>query len=77
MYVTWHTPPDVISFMLSVGIPQLILVTLAAWFMQGQALRDFRQRGGQMRSNFVGLGVGIAANLVIKAAFYLVSNVAG
>ena len=75
LYVAWHTPADVISFMLSVGIPQLVVVLVASRLMQGQAIAAHRLAGGAMHSNWFAMAVGIAMGLAVKALFYGVSYV--
>lgn len=70
LYVAWHTPPDVISFMLSVGFPVLIAVLVATRIMQGQAIKSHRLAGGPMHSNWFALVPGIAACLAINALSY-------
>jgi RsiW-degrading membrane proteinase PrsW (M82 family) len=75
LYVTWHTPADVISFMLSVGIPQLVVVLVATRLMQGQAIAAHRLAGGEMHSNWFALAAGIAIGMSVKALLYGVSYV--
>ena len=75
LYVAGHTPPDVISFMLSVGIPQLVVVLVASRLMQGQAIGAHRRAGGEMHSNWFAMAIGIAIDLAFKALSYGVSYV--
>jgi hypothetical protein len=70
LYVAWHTPADVISFMLSVGFPQLITVLVATRIVQGQAITAHRLAGGQMHSNWFAVAPSVAVSLVTKALFY-------
>jgi len=75
LYVAWHTPPDFISFMLSVGIPQLVVVLVASRLMQGKAIAAHRLAGGEMQSSWFAIAVGIAMGLAVKALSYGVSYV--
>jgi len=70
LYVAWHTPPDLISFQLSVGIPQLVAVLCAVRYCQGRAIATYRAAGGKFRSGWFAFAVGVVANVSIKVVFY-------
>ena len=70
LYVAWHTPPDFLSFQLSVGIPQLIASCLAAWYLQGSLLNGHRSFGGAFRSKWFAFGIALLCNASINLLFY-------
>jgi amino acid permease len=70
LYMTWTTPPDFLSFMLAVGLPQLIAVLAVSQVTQGKVIAMHRTAGGAFRSNWFALTVGIAANLLITALLW-------
>jgi len=70
LYVAWHTPPDIISFQITVGIPQFVVVCLAAWYLQGALLNSHRSFGGVFRSKWFAFGIAILCNASIKVLFY-------
>lgn len=73
LITAWHTPPDFLSFMLSVGIPQIAVTVLAAWNLQAALFAAHHAVGGSFRSVAFALAVGIIANVVIKGLFYGIS----
>ena len=73
LYVAWNTPPDLISAMLSIGIPQLVIILISVKMMQGSVLSLHMENDGKFRSNRHALAIGIAVNLLIKAGFYGIS----
>ena len=73
LVAAWHTPPDFLSFMLSVGLPQIAVVLLAAWNLQAHALAAHRTVGGKFRSLWFAFLIGAAVNAVIKGFFYGIS----
>jgi len=75
LWVAWHTPPDFLSFQLSVGIPQLVVALLAASLLHGTLLSAHREAGGAFRSKWFAFGIGVFSNLAIKALFYALSSV--
>lgn len=73
LFSTWHTPPDFLSFMLFVGIPQIAVVVAAAWALQAAVLSSHRAAGGKLRSLWFALVPGVVANVSIKVLFYGIS----
>lgn len=73
LITAWHTPPDFLSFMLSVGIPQITVTVLAAWNLQAALFAAHRVVGGSFRSVAFAFVVGFIANVVIKGLFYGIS----
>lgn len=75
LFTAWNTPTDFLSFMLSVGIPQITVVSLAAWNLQAALLSMHRSVGGKLRSLWFAFFVGASVNAVIKILFYGISFV--
>ena len=75
LYATWKTPPDFISFMLMVGLPQLVAVLVVSQILQGRAIATHRSAGGAIASNWFALVVAIAGNILVTAAVYVLSYV--
>lgn len=73
LFIAWHTPSDFLSFMLSVGMPQIAVTVLAAWNLQAALIAAHHAAGGSFRSVVFALVVGVIANVVIKGLFYGIS----
>lgn len=73
LFSTWNTPPDVLSFMLSVGVPQIAVVVLIAWNLQANLFASHKAAGGAFRSVWFAFVPGVIANVTIKGLFYGIS----
>ena len=68
--VASRTPPDLISSLLGIGIPQFLLALAVLKFTRYGEFSEHALSGGLLRSNWQALAVGLAANLVLKSLFY-------
>ena len=73
LFSAWNTPPDIVSFLLSIGLPQTTIVVLAAWNLQTTLFSIHRSTGGKFRSVWFALIPGAIANIAIKGLFYGIS----
>lgn len=73
LFSAWHTPPDFLSFMLSVGLPQIAVVVLAAWNLQANVFAAHRYIDGKFRSLWFAFAIGALVNVAIKGLFYGIS----
>jgi ABC-type Na+ efflux pump permease subunit len=71
--VATRTPPDLISSLLSIGIPQFLLVLVVLRLTRFGDFSEHALGGGAWRSNWHAFTVGFAANLLLKALFYCTS----
>jgi hypothetical protein len=68
LVAAWYTPPDLISQLLSVGIPQLVLVLFAKRWLQGPSIGS---PPVLFRSNWLAVGVGVLGNVATKVLFFV------
>jgi hypothetical protein len=73
LVVASRTPPDLISFVLGIGIPQLLLVLAVLRFTRFGNFSEHASSGGAVRSNWQAFAVGLAASLLLKTLFYCTS----
>jgi hypothetical protein len=67
------TPSDVISSLISIAIPQLLLVLAILKLTRLGDFAEHKLNGGAMRSSWHALVVGLASNLLIAALFLCAS----
>jgi hypothetical protein len=70
LVVASRTPPDLISSLLGIGIPQFLLVLAILRLTRYGDFSEHALSGGLLRSNWYALAIGLASNLLMKAFFY-------
>ena len=73
LVVASRTPPDLISSLLIVGIPQFLLVLAVLRLTRFGDFSGHVFSGAAVRSNWQAFVVGVTVNLLLKASFYCTS----
>ncbi|WP_442037127.1 hypothetical protein [Pseudoduganella sp. RAF19] len=68
--VASRTPPDLISSLLGIGIPQFLLVLAVLRLTRYGDFSGGASIGAELRSNWHAFGIGFAVNLLLKGLFY-------
>ncbi|WP_221403900.1 hypothetical protein [Pseudoduganella umbonata] len=68
--VASRTPPDLISSLLGIGIPQFVLLLAVLRLTRYGDFSEATSNGAELRSNWHAFAVGVAVNLLLKGLFY-------
>lgn len=70
LVVASRTPPDLISSLLGIGIPQFLLVLAVLRLTRYGDFSSEKSNGAEQRSNWYAFAVGLAVNFLLKGLFY-------